>query len=106
MAIAMTAQEKREKILRYLEIIRNREANNKIGGWVEMDSAFRAIANGMNLLGNVHSMIKSQYHGCYGRSETIVTDPETVQKVFDRMVDQGYIMVSKSGKYVKIIKTK
>lgn len=102
----MTAQEKRQKILKFLEIIRNREANNKIGGWVEMESVTRAIANGMNLLECVHHRMKSQYNGCYVRRVTAVADPETVQKVFDRMVDQGYIRVSKSGKYVKIIKTK
>lgn len=102
----MTAQEKRQKILSHLEVIRNREANNNIGGLVETESVIRAIANGMNLLECVHHRMKSQYNGCYVRRVTAVADRATVQKVFDRMVDQGYIVVSKSGKYVKILKTK
>jgi RNA binding exosome subunit len=106
MVIAMTVQEKRQKILRYLEIIKNREANNKIGGWVDRAEAFNAIANAMDLLGSVHIKIKSQYRGYYGRNITVITDPATVQKVFDRMVEQGYIRISKSGQHVKIIKTK
>ena len=102
----MTAQEKRAKILGWLEIIKNREANNGFGGWVSKEEVFNVIARGMGLLEHRTTVMKSQYHGTYTERYTVVTDRETVQKVLDRMAEQGYIRISSSGKGVKIIRTK
>lgn len=104
--MTMKALEHRERILKNLEIIRKREENNEIGGWVSKEEALKTIANGMGLLEHVSSKIKSQYRGFYTSRYTVVANREKVQLVFDRMVEQGYLKVSKSGNGVKILKTK